>query len=467
MRIARAAARNLKGFADFDETFGEVNVISGRNGLGKSSVLDLISAAFVTEGARNLLTTGAEDGWLLVILEGDGETIEIRRTLSLGKVSEPTIKSSRTGKVTAYAKFIKEMVDTATLDPIRKVMTASPKEQTAILLETMPLTLDHTEIASAINGMAPLPGLAEVVNNAKKLPALDAIKSVSDFIYKERTGINRDSKTKRTHAQELRSSLGPAGDEGNWQEKAASLLQQLQDLAGQQARDTQQAESDYGDFKQTLVKDSEAARSAVDRDIDAKIASLNRERAARKALVDSDEKSNLDKLHVAHQDNLQAIESQFRPERDRLTAEHAMAQQNASQQERVKQTITIANQNDHEAEALEARSKSITKTLERLDGLREGLLQKLPIKGLKIEGGRAYLNGVPLEEVNTAERGKFWVRVAVMRAASKELGTVLIDDAEHFDDVNFPVLLEACKNSGLQFFISKVEPHPFRIEKVA
>jgi hypothetical protein len=345
-------------------------------------------------------------------------------------------------------------------------MSASQKEQTAILLETIPFELDHSSLVAAVNGLA-LADLQTYVANARKLQALDAIKSVEDFIYKERTGINRDVKTKRAHAQELRASLGPAGDKTEWQAEAARLLKDLQNNASDKAVQLQQAESDYGNAKKDVACQCEMDRSEIDRQIDDEISRLNRLRSERKAAVATTEKNHLLKLAEVHKDNLASVEATFQPEHERLTLAHDRAQQNASQQERLKQTVVIAKQNDTEADALDVKSKAITKALDRLDALREGLLEKLPIRGLKIEGGRAYLGGIPLEEVNTAERGKFWVRIAVMRAMAKDLGIVLIDDAEHFDSDNFAMLLDACKSSGLQFFISRVEDHPFRIQRVA
>ncbi len=464
MRISRIAVHNCKGFSDLSTTVGDVVLVSGQNGSGKSSLLDIISAAFVTDGSRSLLKTGTEEGHILVVLEDEGETIEVRRTLKPGEVSKPSIKSSKIGPIPAYAKFIKELIDTATMDPLRKVMTASPAEQAKILLETLPLELDQKEVESACEGVE-LDGLVPVLVNARRLQPLDAIKAVESFVYEQRKGINRDSKKDRACASQLRANMGPSA-EGGWKEKADSLSEQLRDLSIQENQRSLESQTLYAQARERIQDERQDEFSEIDHEINAKIAALEQERNRRKQSCLGDVHESLDAAEKAHEQVISAVNAEIRPERERLTAEHAVAQQHASQQERATQTLQIAAAADKDAEVAEAKAKALTDSLEALDGIRLKLLEKLPIRGLKIEAGQAYLNEVPLQEVNTAERAKFWIRVAVMRAMKKDLAVVLVDDADHFDSANFKILTEACKKSGLQFFISKVEDHELRIETV-
>ncbi len=465
MRIARAAAHNLKGFADFDQNFGDVVVISGRNGEGKSTVLDLVYSAFVTDSNRDLLRTGEQEGWILVVLEDEGETIEIRRTLEPGKVSEPKIKRSGGGSTGAYGRFIKELLDTVAMDPLRKVMTASPERQVQILLETIPMDLDQKALIEVV---APLdthivPG--DLLVKVRKMAALDAIKTVSDAIYSRRTDLNREAKAKRTHAKQLTESIGQDAGQ-DWKAVAAGLEETLSGLAGSEAAERRQAEADFNEFKRQTALNAMQDRESLNREINLKIAALEEERNSRRAWIDKAERDAVSRLFVAHQENLADIDSKFRPERSRLTVERDSAQQNAINQARIEQTRKIAAEALEVAGEFEADAGLITKALGALDQMRTKLLEKLPIRGLRIEGGKATLDGVPIEELNTASRALFWIRVAVMRAMTKSLGVVLLDDCEHLDDTNWPKLLEACKASGVQFLITRVAPHPLKIESV-
>ena len=443
MRILSAYARNVKGFSDFAEEFSDVNVISGWNSSGKSSVLDIINALFVTDGDRQLLKVGTDKGELGCVIEDEAGSISIDRTLTTEGISKPSIKRSDGVTVSAYGAFIKSIVDVVTMDPIRRVMEASPKEQAAILLDTVPLELDYNVVVQAVADLAGLRDLAAIVQNARKLPALDAIKSVEDYIYGARRDINRDIKKARTYASEMRASIGPAGDKTDWAAEASRLIGEMRKQAEEETRLRVETEQVYGD-----------AKAEIDRDINEQIAALGRERAKRRELAAG-----------VYQESLGEIELSQRQPREDLKVQHDRATTNAGETQRLTRSKEIADANDAEAKALDERSKAMSKALDSLAATRDKLLENLPIKGLKVEAGQAYLDGVPLQETNTAAQGEFWIRVGVMRAMKKGLGMMLLDNMEHMDDRNFPRILKSCCASGLQFFISRVEPHDLRIDR--
>jgi DNA repair exonuclease SbcCD ATPase subunit len=468
MRIARAASHNFKGFErDFDQQFGDVNVISGRNEEGKTSILDLLSGLFVTDSSRTLLRVGAEEGWFSAVLEDATGRIEIRRDMTPEKISDPKIKREGGGNMGAYGRFIKEVVDTCTMDPIRRVMNAPPEEQVKILLQTMPLTLEPDALDRTIPEalLAALPDLPGIVRNAKRLPALDSLKAVEDYIYGQRRDITRDAKRMRAHSEELTASLGAAAtDDVDWSAEVHRVLGQIQANASEETRIRIEAERDQTNLAQSHKDATAEAKGVIDKEIDAKIAALNLERKEAHARLDAAETENQERLQAEFLRKLEATENERRPIREQLKVHYDRAQNNASQRDRILKTREIAQTHGRDAGVLEARVEVMTAALTSVRALRAHLLETLPIKGLSFAAGQAYLDDVPLSEVNTATRAKFWVRVAAMRAMSKDLGIVLIDDAEHFDDINMPILIQQARASGLQFFITRVEPHPLRIE---
>jgi hypothetical protein len=203
----------------------------------------------------------------------------------------------------------------------------------------------------------------------------------------------------------------------------------------------------------------------IDRDFDTQIADLNRRREKRKQECRDGMRDADTSRQAAHRQNLTQIEDAQRPLRERLKVEHAGATANAAETSNLTATKKLAEQNESGAKALETRSTAMSTALDSLRTLRDKLLEKLPIPGLRVEGGRAYLDGVPLEEVNTAAQGEFWIRIGVMRAVKKALAIILIEDSEHFDARTFPRIIEQCRATGLQFFITRVEPHDLRIDR--
>jgi len=465
MRIIRAKARNVKGFADFDQTFGNVNVISGRNAEGKSTVLDILCAAFITDGERELLKVGADSGELMVVLEDGGETIEVRRTISkTGVVSQPQVKSSENGPMGAAATFLKAIVDTVTLDPIRRVMKATPKEKIKILLETMPLEMPAEPVQAAIGTFASL--IPQVRLNG--VANLDHIRAAHNALYEIRTGVNRDQKKAATGAAQLRETVkGWEAPEGrSWTDVFNDLDQQLQDLVAADAEKRRLADKDHAESIANVERDCGEDRRAIDADIDARIAALEQERAASKERVAATQRELVTSIDGRHLRTVDAISSGSQDERNRLTTEKAKAQQLAQGEAQVARTLELASQSAQEAEELKTRSERLTASIEALRDCEKKLLESLPIKGLVVSNGMATFNDIPLGELNTAEEAKFWIRVAVLRAQVRKLSSVVLDDCEHFDDRNWPKLLEACKGSGLQFFLSRVEPHDFTIEVI-
>lgn len=465
MRIERIKAHNFKSFEDFDETFGDVTIMSGRNGEGKSSVLDMVYAAFVTEGDRNLLRAGATEGEFTVVLRDDsGEMIEIRRTLKPGTVSAPQVKSSKTGAMGAAATFLKTLVDGATMDPIRRVMLKDPVEQAKILLETIPLDLDHAALTGAVAGLRDVDNLPATLQNAKKLPALDAIKSVEDLVFKERTLVNRDVKTQSAHAQQLRAAVEPEAEKTSLDD-GLSVTAQLEKVIEAQSAETAKVLESANLASQQTITIFKGYLDGVDEEASRQIKQIEQQARATKETFFESRDAQLKTLQEAHEKQREEIIGRYAAEREALKAKHERVQASLLRQANASQTKEAAAKAESQAAASKAKSVTMTEALAEIDKIRAALLEKLPIHGLKVEGGQIYLRGVPLQEVNTGQQGKFWIGIAARRAVEKGLGVVIIDDAEHFDDINFPVILENCKASGLQFFIGRVAPHPFKIEK--
>jgi DNA repair exonuclease SbcCD ATPase subunit len=461
MRISRAKARNIKGFVDFDQQFGDVNVISGRNAAGKSTVLDILCAAFITDGDRDLLRVGADSGEILVVLEEGGETIEVRRTLRHGSISSPKLRASN-GDPGPAAAFIKSVVDCVTIDPIRQVMVAPPKEQVRILLETMPLEMDAEPVVKAVGGL--LPGLRLANGKAN----LETIRGAHDSLYKERTDVNRDLKQRTAAAAQLRDSVkGWTAPEGrSWTDVFNDIDRQLQALVAEDAAKREQAERGHGRAVADRKLAVSVALAQVDDDIDARIRQLEEERAERKSVISDEAYRDLEQIAADHRLTMDAIAGGSQEERDRLTAEKAKAQQLSQSEAQVARTMEIARETEIEGELLRSKSEVLTSAIEALRNCQKTLLESLPIQGLEVSNGSATYNGIPLGELNTAEKAKFWIRVAVLRAVERRLQAVVLDGIECMDDLNYPRLLQACKDSGLQFFIARVEPHDLKIEVI-
>lgn len=464
MFIKHISAKSIKGWQDFETDLAAVNVAAGANGTNKTSFLSLVTALF-GRGNPRMLRAGAAEGEICAVVEGDGgETWKFSRTFEPGKVSATKVRSSKTGPLGAPATWLKQITDSISIDPINEAMNASEEKQTQILLETVKLELDEAKLMAAVADASFLTTLKPVVTKAKLLPALDAVKMVEDHVYDKRTDLNRDSKIKATHAGQLRESIG-TDEETDWSAEEARLLSEKDARVSEEAEQKAGAERQREAVEKDLNKDAWDKKVAVNADYDEQIRVLNAARAEKIGTIESKLKSDLKIVADTHQGSLGEISGAFRAEIERLTSEHSAAKTKAASQIQDKRTREIAEKAEQEALALKDQADKLTASLNALDSLRDDMLDHLPISGLTFDANKvAHLNGVPLSEVNTQARAQFWLRVAAMRAG--EFGVVCCDGLECFDDAHFASLVEAAKQTGLQWFLGRVDSKEFRIEKV-
>lgn len=463
--IRQLGCKNIRGIhGDFAINPGQVTVFAGKNGTNKTSSLAVLHALFGKANER-MLRNGSSHGHATGVIEDldSGESYTIRREFEPGRAKARQVTGSRVGRLGAGATFIEGIVNQTSMDPINRAMNASESEQAEILLQIMPLQLPEGALEAAAAPAAVDKKLLAAA--AQKKQALDAIKLVYDAIYDQRTDIGRSTREKRAYAKQLRESLGPAGEDVDWRAEVTRFAAELQAAATALGKLKTEAESDYAEFQRSVSVTASTERIAIDADIQAKIDELNRERERRKSEVDDRERIQLRKLEQSHQQNLKDLDEKHAPERDRLTREHAVAQQNADAQTRCATTRQHADEADKVAESGEAKSSELTKALNCLDKLRDGLLDSLPFKGLTFgkEDRLPYLNGVLLSDQNTQTQLDFWVRIAAEIAS--DLGIVVLDNTEHYDDEHFERLVDAAKKvEGIQWFFGRVDNKPFRVE---
>ena len=489
MRFARISAHHIKGFEDFSTECSDVNICAGKNGSNKTSTLTLVTGLF-GKGNPRMLKSGADRGEISAVIVADDntETWEVTRVFRPGKVETPTVKNSESGKIGAPSEFLKRIVDSVSIEPISRAMNADEDEQVRILLDTMPLSLEDGELAREIADVSFVPGLAVVVKNTAKLPSgLDAIGTVREQIYNYRRDVNRDAKTKRTHATELLESIPEGALAEDWDAKLQGLEAELSDVRAAESdaklaveqrfgAKNEETAAQYADTERSVTALHVAQVNSINEEIDAKIKALEIERDRRQSEVEAIKRDALKSLAAAAQSlydeardirqrKLDVIANTTRPELERLAGEIIAAKQRVKDSAAYGQTHATATRNNKEAEALEQRSSAMSAALDRLDALKTRLLDRLPIKGLSMEGGVISLGGIPLSEKNTAERAKFWLQIGAMRAG--ELGVVCADGMECLDQETFDTVVKACLGSGLQWFLCRVDDREFRIERIA
>ncbi len=146
--------------------------------------------------------------------------------------------------------------------------------------------------------------------------------------------------------------------------------------------------------------------------------------------------------------------------RERLAALRAQAEASA----KAKALHEQAAQFDLEAQRLALESTRLTKAVDALDRYRRQMAENLPISGLEIEDKTIRVNGIPFEQLNTAQRVAIAVKVATLRAKVQRLPVVFVDGAEALDSEHFDALVAALKAENVQAFLGRVTDEDFRAQ---
>lgn len=402
MNIKHIKISNILGIEELEITPGKFNEIRGRNGTGKTSVLEAIKSAVKGGHDATLLRNGATEGEVVLVFDNDDE---VRRTV---KADKSEVKVRRDGKrVIAAASVLDQIRDLVACNPV-EFIHASPKRRLEILLEAMSFDITDEELSEAAGFPCRVEG-----------NPLDCVGSIRKAIYDERTGLSRAEREKRATVNQLVETI-PTDIVEDPELELSSITRQLRA---------------QGDIRQEKLDAIEKERQfAIDR--------ANAEAAHQRELV---------------QANHEAIVA---PMNERFAA----LSEQAKAKGRIEQQKAIIEQMDGEIVQLTEQVSAKTEALGRLDALKSKLLANMPFKGLTIQDGEIYLDGVAFDRVNSSDQVRFVLQLAAHRMG--ELRMVCVDGLELIDPERYTRFVEAAKKLDMQFFVTRVTADEFTIESV-
>lgn len=369
-----------------------LTVIGGRNGQGKTSVLDALCWAL---GGEKLRPASAQR-------QGSVLPPEIRVRLSNGlevtrsgkngalKVTDPS--GAKSGQ-----KLLDTFIEQLALN-LPKFMNASDKEKAETLLKVI--------------GVGP------------ELAKLDAEEAAA---YAERTVVGRVADQKQKYAKEL-----------PWYEgvpeapvSASELIQRQQDILARNAQ-RQQWAREYDAIMARRIEVDDQIEHAEERlrQLKAEAAELEQKSVA---AAKSPAQMKMESTEALEAD-IAAIDEINRKVRANLDREKALedARACAEQYERLTQAVEDAR----------ARRKAL------LDGA------PLPLPGLSVEQGSLRYNGFPWSDLSGSEQLR--VAVAIVRALNPECGFVLMDKLEQMDLDTLRAFGAWLEGEGLQVIATRV-----------
>ncbi|MBE2188025.1 MAG: hypothetical protein KIT33_07910 [Candidatus Kapabacteria bacterium] len=422
MKIQKIKIANLLGIEELEFDPGKFTLIEGRNGSGKTSILESIKHALNGGHDAKLLRNGTDKGEIVLVLD-DG--VQLTKTVTLNK-SDVKILDKEGNRINKPQTYIDKLIDMLSVNPVQ-FLTADKKNRVNYLLEAIPMKLTKDHLESSLNGMSGR------VRDDLNGHALEVIGRIYKQFYDERTGVNRALKEKSATMTQLKESIAELNYSPNeLLEKIKSLENKKGEMEGKKSMFLDQAVN-------IRIKklDNEEERFQDE---------MNRIRL--------EHESSKQEIYDWFENQKTEIHSKFEDKYLPLITELSMLQEQHKQYQNQEKTRELVEQFHNECLMLKEETDKLSNALTGLEKLKENLLKELPIKDLEIKEGEIYCKDIVFDKLNTAEQVKIAVEVAKIRAS--ELGIICVDGIERLDKDTFNEFKTKAIDSGLQMIVTKV-----------
>jgi hypothetical protein len=464
LRVTSVQIRDVLYAREYAITPGAVTVLSGRNGVGKSTPLKAIQAA-LGRGSLAKLARVVDDGEepaepeVVLVVEGGDKHYRITRSARTVRVQ------SRVGETSAYEdmpkpqSFLASLVDIDAANPVHFVQ-GSDKDRVLMLLDAIHVELDLSAL------------LAEAGLTERELPhlpvgahALEQVEMIRAAIFDRRTGVNRDAKAKAASAEQLAREIPaeiPASPAAEIARLDAECREVAERLAGEEAAVKRGLDAIEREAQAVCRADQQRIRDAAEAALAAFAAKVRAEAeaechavgnaaTARLAAATREHDASLAEIAVSREATATKREqlARLREEEKAAAAHRALAEQRATF--------------ERDAEALAAEAERLTAAIAGIDAYRRRMAEHVPIEGLTIEGATIKVHGIPLDQVNTAQVVGIGVKIAKLRAMRQPLPLVFVDGAESLDSESLAALKAELLAADVQALIGRVEDHELQV----
>jgi hypothetical protein len=407
MQIVELRASNFKRLRAVEiRPDGPVVEIRGRNGAGKSSILDAIWCALggADVAPSRPIREGADRAEITLDL---GDLVVTRRFLPSG--NSPLVVAQHNGaRFPSPQAVLDKLIGAIAFDPL-EFTRMRPKDQLEALRQFVALDVDLDELATRRAAH-----------------------------YAKRTDVNRQAQALRGKAAGI--------------EIAPDLPAQPIDTDALMAEVARAGESNAG------IERERARRAGMAQQVDRQRMDALKLRARRKALLQEARKlwgdiRDLEADRTALVEQIAALPPLLEPtDTATLAAEIGAAQRiNAAIAERARRAEIEA-----EAERIEAESRGLTTDIECLDRQKAEAIGRaqFPVDGLGFGDGEVLYRGLPFDQASQAE--KIRVSVGIAMASNPNLRVLCVRDGSLLDDDSTHILSELVADNGYQLWLERV-----------
>lgn len=464
MKITKIRIKNLFGIKEY-EGDGESVELSGKNGVGKSSVIDAIKYALTNKSDRKYIVRKGETEGEIIIETDSG--LRINRKARTNQADYKSVKKDGV-EVSSPEAFLKDIFTELQLNPV-EFMNMTEKQQNAIILDMIEYDWGLDNIK---DWFGEIPSWVSYDQNI--LSVLNDIQSEKGEYFLNRQDINRDIRNKKAFIAEIAESIPANYDVNKWENaNVGEIYQEIERI--RKSNETIEKAKALLESRDNKVRKFEA-----DREI--KIAAINTEIGNRKHQIEKDilqlkeqikaletEQNGLtgklnDKLEIINKEyeaNVAQYDAEvdsYKEYRDKEVQDVSALVENAAEIEKMKSHINEYKRMlglQAEVDELSVKSQSLTNKIEKARSLPGEILSecKIPIDGLTVADGVPLINGLPVSNLSDGEKLDLCIDVAIQNP--KGLQIILIDGVERLSTEWKNRLYSKCKEKGLQFIATR------------
>ena len=464
MKISKIKIRNLFGITE-QELSGNSAELTGKNGAGKSSVIDAIRFALTNKSDRRYIIRNGETEGEIIVETDSGLSID--RKARAAQTDYKSVKQN--GAVVGSPEaFLKTLFVPLQLNPM-EFIGMSEKEQNTVILNMIQYDWNMETIK---NWFGEIPQGVDYEQNI--LSVLYDIQAENGYYFQKRQDINRDIRAKKAIIVDIGDSLPQDYDGAKWENANLGDLYTKIERIRKDNSEIEKAKSVIENHDQKIRKfeaDREIALAALDREITSESNQIDTELATLTERIEAlkDKKST---LSGKKDDKTRAIENEYKANvaafetevagykelagKDTTPIDDLVAE--AENTEKMKSHVgewsrMIAIQK--EVDDLTEQSKSLTEKIEKARTLPGEILEQaeIPVEGLSVKDGIPLINGLPVSNLSDGEKLSLCVDIAVQNPGGLQI--ILLDGTEKLSETNRNNLYRKCKEKGLSFIASR------------
>lgn len=464
MNITKIKIKNLFGIREYDADGKSIELI-GKNGVGKSSVIDAIKYALTNKSDRDYIVRSGETEGEIIIETDTGLSID--RKCRTNQADYKAIKQSGVS-VNSPETLLRELFTNLQLNPV-EFLQMTKQQQNSIILDMINYDWNLNTIKE---WFGEIPSWINYEQNILKV--LSDIQSEKGEYFKTRQDINRDIRNKKAFIEDIAKTIPVKYDVERWEK--ANLGEAYKTIEAVKNRNNQISKAkiliqNQENTIRGIDADREIAISALNKEIDAEAKSINDSIVDLKHQIEmlekqgknlaSEKEQKLKVIEAEHKEKIAQFETNLKVYEEYANAEikdTTEMEQKVANAEEMKSHINEYRRMErleNEVDELKTRSDALTAKIEKARNLPGKILEEcsIPIDGLTVVDGIPLINGLPVSNLSDGEKLNLCVDVAIQNPNG--LHIILIDGIERLASDMRENLYKKCKEKGLQFIATR------------